>query len=224
MDRKEHSSRFRQMWSYIIVNILRPMVKTIFSWLFAMEFYGIENIPTKGAVIVTPNHVSYIDPLLVALAVKRRFYFMTWNRIFKIPILNSVIDIFGAFPVKLEGPDRNAMKRAQEIIDDGQVLVVFPEGARTRDGILQEFKPGAFRLAARFEVPVVPVTVVGAYRVWPPHKKLPRLTGKIRVYYHEPIFPKSLPKGDLKTKAQMLTEISRERVATTAIDEGRIEG
>jgi 1-acyl-sn-glycerol-3-phosphate acyltransferase len=197
------------LWSFIVVKIVRPVVKVIFSWLFNMEFHGLENLPSSGPVIMTPNHVSYIDPILIGLAVNRRMFFMTWNRMFNIPGFGILIRIFGAFPVKLEGHDHRAFKRANRYLRENQIVVVFPEGGRTRTGKLEHFKPGAFRLALRLGIPIIPVTINGAYQVWPAHERFPRLTGKITIHYHPPIYPEPCSENEMRTSAQEIAHQAR---------------
>lgn len=204
------------MWSLIILNIIRPVVHIILRWLYRMEFHGLENIPREGAVILTPNHISYLDPILVGVAVKRRLFFMTWNRMFDIPVLSQVMSIFGAFPVRLEGHDRTAIKRTNRHLKAGEGVVIFPEGGRTTTGKLDPFKPGAFRLAVRANVPIVPVTINGAYQVWPPKQTLPRLRGKIVIYYHPPIPPAATNTEEaLKARVQEVMAQTRTRIIST---------
>lgn len=194
------------MWSIFVVDILRPLVKAGFQRLYNMEFFGLEHVPPTGPLIVTPNHVSYYDPILVHLAVRRRFYYMAWDKIFEIPVFNSVIRQFGAFPVKLEGHDLSALRRANEVLKAGQLLVIFPEGGRSLTGALDPFRAGAFHLAIRLNVPVLPVAMVGAWEVWPPQRPLPKLRGKIDIYYHAPIYPETLPDLELKERVRHFSD------------------
>jgi 1-acyl-sn-glycerol-3-phosphate acyltransferase len=203
------------LWSLIVVKLVRPVVKVFLTWTFAMEFYGLENLPPEGPLIMTPNHVSYIDPILMGVAVRRRMFFMTWNRMFNIPGFGTLIRIFGAFPLKLEGHDHKAFKRAHRYLRDGQIVVVFPEGGRTTTGKLENFKPGAFRMALRLGIPVVPVTINGAYQVWPPHERFPRLNGKITIQYHPPIYLEGCSENEIRTRALELAHQARVTIAKT---------
>ncbi|MEW6732124.1 MAG: lysophospholipid acyltransferase family protein [Acidobacteriota bacterium] len=201
-------------WSFIVVHVVRPLGQIFFTLLFRMEFHGLENIPREGAIILTPNHVTYMDPVLVGIAVKRRLFFMTWSRLFDIPILSITMRIFGAFPVRLEGHDLSAVRRARAVVRNGKGLVIFPEGGRTTSGKLDPFKMGAFRLAVQLGVPIVPVTINGAYQIWPPKQRLPRLTGKITIHYHPPIPPVSYTKADLKIRTEEVAQQVRISIAS----------
>src|SRR5262245_23233850 len=203
------------LWSLFIVHVVRRFAKAFLGWIYDMEFHGVENIPSEGPIILTPNHVSYLDPIFMGLAVKRRLFFMTWADLFRIPVLSLTMRIFGAFPLKLEGHDRRAFKRAHKHIRAGEGIVIFPEGGRTTTGKLEYFKPGAFRLALKMGTPVVPVTINGAYQVWPPKQTLPNLRGKVVIYYHPPILLKSCSEPDLKVRAVELAGQVRRAVLTT---------
>lgn len=195
------------LWSFLIVNLVRPITQVLFAWMFAMRFYGLENIPHTGPVILTPNHVTYLDPILVSLAVRRRLFYMAWDELFAVPLLGGIMRLFGAFPLKLEGYDLSAIKRAYKHLRNAEALVIFPEGGRTTTGKLDPFKPGAFRLALQLGIPVVPVTIKGAYELWPPHQRLPKLRGEISIHYHPPIIITRADKMDMKTR---MTEISHQ--------------
>ena len=201
-----------KLWSFIIVSWLRPVIKLIFTGLFEMEFYGIENVPLTGPIILTPNHVSYLDPILIALVLKRRLFFMTWAEVFKFPWVGKIAPIFGAFPVKLEGHDLAALRRSQQCLKAGNGLVIFPEGGRSTTGKLEAFKQGAYRLALRLDIPTIPVTINGAYQVWPSHQRWPRLHGKITIHYHKAIMPQDFKDQGLKQAMRDMTEQAEQQI------------
>jgi 1-acyl-sn-glycerol-3-phosphate acyltransferase len=157
---------------------------------FRIEFEGAERVPIEGAVIVAPNHVSYLDPFWVSIPIKRPLRYMTWDRITLLPLLGPLIRAYGAFPVNLEAGDRAAFRRSLEQLRSGGGLVIFPEGARTRTGRMTTFKPGVIRLALAGDVSIVPVTIIGGYRAFSPHHFFPR-PYKLKVVYHNPIKPSS---------------------------------
>ncbi len=151
-----------------------------------IRFYGCENIPDTGPVIIAPNHISYYDPLIVAIGVRREMEFMAWERLFSIPILKRIIRFFGAFPVEISKFDKSAYIDALKALYRGQALMIFPEGKRSFDGKIKKFQLGLARIVFKANAKIVPVTIVGAYEAWPKHKKLP-CPRKISVYYHKPI-------------------------------------
>lgn len=203
--------------------VIRRAVRPFALWwsrrFYDIEFEGLEHIPPTGAAIVTPNHVSYPDPIWITIPFERRIYYMAWDALFKIPVFASLIRVFGAFPVRIEGPDRCAIREALDHLAAGRVLMIFPEGGRTTTGRLLGFKPGAFRLALLTGTPVLPVTIDGAYDVWPPSRVLPKLRGKIRVTYHPLIPVERVPEGidnaELKHRAREIAGLARHSVASS---------
>lgn len=170
------------------LNFLRPFVRFACRVFFRIDFRGQEYIPLEGPLIITPNHVTYADPFWVSIPVRRRIFYMTWNKVFEIPILASLARMLGAFPVRLDAADRAAVERALRLLQKGLAVMIFPEGGRSDDGRLRRFRFGAFRLAIATGAPLLPVTINGGLEVWPRKRLLPR-TGTIRVEFHPPIYP-----------------------------------
>ena len=155
---------------------------------FGLRLRGVEHIPREGAVIIVPNHQTYADPALVSIPVRRRIYYMAWSRLFAIPVFGSLIRILRAFPVQIESSDPKATRDAVRLLQEGHAVMIFPEGERSADGALGRFKPGAFRLAATLDVPILPVTIAGAHEAWPKGRILPR-PGRITITYHPLLKP-----------------------------------
>ena len=184
---------------------------------FKIEFHGEDNIPREGACIITPNHVTYADPIWITIPVRRRVYYMAWDKMFRIPVLGQMMRLFGAFPVSLENVDSSAQREAIDVLKSGRALVIFPEGGRTRTGTLMPFKMGAFRFALTCGVPIVPVTIDGAERVWPIGRFLPR-AGKVTITYHPAIqieqVDENISRQELKQKARELARHAQDVVAS----------
>lgn len=168
---------------------------------FRIEFYGLERVPSDGPVIFAPNHASYLDPIWVSVPLRRRLRYMTWERLFRVPLLAPMMRAFGAFPVKIEVGDRGALRLSREHLESGGALMIFPEGGRTRTGNLMPFKMGVIRLALETRAPIVPVTIIGGYRAFSPWHRLPR-PYKLKVFYHEPIAMKP-PEGGVGMKSYL---------------------
>ena len=199
-----------------LIALLRPVARWFCRILFRIEFHGVENIPREGACIITPNHVTYADPIWITIPIVRRVYYMAWDKPFEIPGLGLLMRMFGAFPVNLDGAaDASAQREAIELLRSGRALVMFPEGGRTKTGKLMPFKMGAFRLALSHGVPIVPVSIIGAERIWPVGQLLPR-PGNLTVTYHPPISVECLPDAsriELKERARQLAKATHDVVA-----------
>ncbi|HEX5832488.1 MAG TPA: lysophospholipid acyltransferase family protein, partial [Pyrinomonadaceae bacterium] len=174
--RKEQprTSSGRSMFPQWALELLRPIV-AFFSRLFwKIEFYGVENVPQRGGVIIAANHQTYIDPFWLSLEIKRPTRYLAWSDAFNWPIVGRCLTWLGAWPLALEGSDPKAIRRSLQWLRDGGAVVIFPEGARgSETGSLERFKAGAVRLALEADVPILPVTIKGGNRVWPKGWRFP---------------------------------------------------
>jgi 1-acyl-sn-glycerol-3-phosphate acyltransferase len=185
---------------------------------FRIRFDGVEHVPPAGPVVLAPNHVSFMDPVLITIPIHRPLHYMTLEPFFRVRGLGSLIRWFRAFPVHEDEVDRTAVRTAIRLLRAGESLVIFPEGGRSPDGSLQPFRPGAFRIALQVDVPVVPVTIAGAWEAWPPHRRWPR-PGRVRITYHPPVTREHLPAAaDRREQPALLAALVRERI-TAALPE-----
>jgi 1-acyl-sn-glycerol-3-phosphate acyltransferase len=181
--------------------------------LLRIRFQGVEHVPQTGPVVITPNHVSFMDPILVTIPVRRPLHYMALEPFFRIRGLGALMRWARAFPVQEGEADGPAVRRALRLLRQGEPLVIFPEGGRSPDGRLQPFRPGAFRLALAADAPVVPVTIVGAFDAWPTGRRFPR-PGRVTIVYHAPLDAKALPPdADRKARPELLMALVRERIA-----------
>jgi len=188
------------------INALRPVVGTFSRLLWGVEHKGVENIPADSGVIIAANHQSYGDPFWLAIAVKRPIRFLAWSEVFSWPVVGKAIGLFGAWPLQVEGSDPSAIRRSLNWLRSGGAVVIFPEGGRgLPDGTMIRMKGGAVRMALEAEVPILPVTIRGASRVWPSNKRLPRL-GKVEITYHPLIRVQQLPGEETRACARRETE------------------
>ncbi len=199
----------------VVITILRPFVWAACRLLFRIEFKGVDNIPLAGACVITPNHFTYADPIWITIPIRRRVYYMAWDKPFRIPVLGPMMRIFGAFPVKLEGTDASAQRAAVDLLNDGKALIVFPEGGRSLSDAIMPFKLGAFRLALAHGAPIVPVTINGGYEIWPVGRLFPR-PGKVRITFHPAVSVEQVPDAsrlELKHRARALAAEVRNVIA-----------
>jgi 1-acyl-sn-glycerol-3-phosphate acyltransferase len=152
-----------------------------------MKVIGRENVPLTGGVMIAGNHVSYLDPPLVGSGCPRMIYFMAEIGLFKNWLFGRMMYSWGAFPVNRGGVDRQAMKKAEELLREGKAVSMFIEGTRSRSGMLQEPQDGVAMLAVRARVPIVPVACIGTDNVMPVNSKKIKIS-QIIVVYGKPIY------------------------------------
>jgi 1-acyl-sn-glycerol-3-phosphate acyltransferase len=143
---------------------------------FSLRSAGSRHMPATGPVLLIANHESYFDPLIVGLAVRRQISYLARKSLFRNPAFAWLIRNLGAVPIDLDGMGREGLQISSDILKEGNPLLIFPEGERSRQGHLQPFKPGMMLILKKCPVPVLPIGIAGAYESFPLHKKLPRMS------------------------------------------------
>lgn len=154
------------------------LVTVLYSLLaFRLHAIGTENVP-NGAVILTPNHASFMDHFFTGGLVRRRVRFMAKSQLYRPGIANFIFGRGGTFPVRRGHHDEEAFTTAFTLLDRGDPVVMYPEGGRSRTGdVGEQARPGVGRLALESGAPVVPVAILGSHHVrnWK-RLKFPRVT------------------------------------------------
>jgi 1-acyl-sn-glycerol-3-phosphate acyltransferase len=147
---------------------------------------GIENVPATGPVIVACNHVSYLDPVALGIALQRPLTYLAKKQLFDIPVLGPIITALGAYPLDREAGGLTALRSAVRVLKEGRCVGIFPEGTRNLTGSAEE-KGGAALLAALSGAPVVPAAIGGTRDA--------KRFARVRVIYGEPIVVKAERRG-----------------------------
>jgi 1-acyl-sn-glycerol-3-phosphate acyltransferase len=142
---------------------------------FRAKIHDADRVPHKGAVVIVSNHASDFDPLIVANCANRPVAFMAKEELFKVPVLSQAITLYGAYPVKRGASDRQALRSALASLENGWATGIFLQGTRTPDGKITEPKLGAALIAAKSQVPLLPISIWGTNSILPKGAKLPRL-------------------------------------------------
>lgn len=152
-----------------IFSLVPEFLMRFMVWLLTLAMYRIdvrgveENIPDEGPALVVCNHVGYMDALILAGAIPRPVKFVTYYKIYRLPIMNWVFRAAGAIPIAGSKEDPELMRRAFERIDEalaaGEIVGIFPEGGLTSDGDVATFRPGVEKILATRAVPVVPMAL-----------------------------------------------------------------
>lgn len=161
----------------IFYKIVRVLVKFFFFFVFRIKVHGKENMPSSGGAVVAINHKSNWDVPIAGIYAPRQLGFMAKAELFKNKILSWLFTSLGAFPVQRGKGDIGAIKSALLRLRNGDIVAMFPEGKRVKNGETSKAKPGAVMLATRANVPVVPIKLTGNYKWF----------SKIDIYIGKPI-------------------------------------
>jgi 1-acyl-sn-glycerol-3-phosphate acyltransferase len=155
---------------------LRFAVRALFRALFRFTVVGSERLPRAGAAVIVSNHVSWLDPIILPLALPRKPAFLAMQELWRMPGVRLVMQAWGrlAIPLNREAVDAAALRRALQALKDGAWLIVFPEGGISPDGRLRPFHRGAALLAARARAPLVPIAITGTSDALPLGRVIPR--------------------------------------------------
>ena len=147
--------------------LMRFIVWILTHTIYKIKKTGLENIPESGSAIVICNHVSFMDALIIFGSVHRPVKFVMYYKIFNIPFFKYMFNAGGAIPIASKKEDQkifeNAFIKMEKYLNDGEIVVIFPEGAITKDGELQEFKPGILKILEKNPVPVIPSYLSGLW-------------------------------------------------------------
>ncbi len=166
--------------------------------LTRVRLEGLENIPEDGPVLAICNHASNADGvLLIAYIVPRFGRRMRWpgkEEAMHWPVLGWGMRQNGVFGIRRGAGDLEAFKLARNVLDEGGVLTIFPEGTRSPDGALRDAKEGATVLAVRSGAPILPIAIIGSQRFWPKGKLFPRPGRRMTIRVGQP-FVLHMPRG-----------------------------
>lgn len=191
-----------------------------FAGLLIRLFYkhksiGTENLP-PGKAVIAPNHVSFLDPPIIGVSSPLPVHFFARSTLFDGKILGPIITRLNTHPIEYGDQELKAIKIACRLLKDEKKVVLFPEGERSVNGELGEFKGGAVRIAAREHAPIIPTYIGGAFEVWPRVRSKPRLKGHTLCVFGKPLHPKDYAHLPKKEGMEKLNEDLKAAVAKLA--------
>ena len=176
-------SRKKRLFYYLA----RFPVNLFFMIFYGVRFYGRNNLPESGGVVLISNHQSHFDPPLIAAGLRRRLNFLARKSLFKFKPFAWLIDMLDAIPLDKEGIGFAGIMESLKRLKNGEAILVMPEGERTWDGEIAPFLPGSLVLAQRTKSAILPVAISGCYEAFPRTKRFPKLWGRFRVVYGKPL-------------------------------------
>jgi 1-acyl-sn-glycerol-3-phosphate acyltransferase len=158
--------RTQQVIRNIVYLTVRGFFIAVAKILFRFETHGSEYIPASGSAIIASNHASYLDPPFIGMAASRPIFYFAKAELFR-SVFGAVLRYVNAVPVNRDHLDLKTLKTILDILNSGNVIVMFPEGTRSATGELQPAKPGVGMIAYHARVPVIPAYISGSHEVLP---------------------------------------------------------
>ena len=201
--------------NYLFINkitysfISNFIVFPIFKLLFRGELVGVNNVPDKSSFIIVSNHGSLLDPPFLGHALGRKVSFMAKQELFKIPLLSSIIKACGAYPVKRGLVDKNSIILASKKLFNNEIIGIFIDGTRQKDGFVNKPKNGAALIASKTKKLLLPVAIINSHRLVRFKFFLP-FFNKVIIRIGKPInYPLSTSKADItETTIKLKNEIN----------------
>jgi len=169
-----------------LYSITRTLLTPPLKVFFRAHWHGAEHVPLDGGVVLACNHLSNLDPVLLAAGCPRHISYLAKIELFRVPVLGQLIPRYGAIPLRRSASDPDAIRLAECVLERQQVLALFPEGTRSRDGQLKPFRFGAARLALKYNVPLVPAAIVGTDQAMPTGAHFPQRT-RVHIAFAPPL-------------------------------------
>lgn len=177
--------------------------------LYNIEVSGLDNIPNDTNFIISSNHASYLDPVWILSALGDEFVLnqkYACLAVIHTMKTKKIFEILNCIPVDRDGNTHPAMRRVDILLKEGYNMIIFPEGARSRDGSMLPFKQGVSKLSIDNNVPIIPVRINGGFEIFPRHIKKPRRKDdnnekfKLEIIIGSPIWPQMMDVSELTDK------------------------
>ncbi len=168
---------------------LRTVIQPLAKRAWKVEVEGFDRLPLSGAAILCPNHISFLDSALLMVLSPRNISFIGKSEYMDSWKTRWFFPKVGMIPVDRSGGEKShaALDAAERVLRRGELFGIYPEGTRSRDGMLYKGHTGAARLALKVGCPIYPVGIVGTSDIQPPDSPLPRLGGTVKISVGRPI-------------------------------------
>lgn len=188
-------------------NGLRVIVRITAVGFFRARTFGANLVPAEGPVLLLCNHQSNLDPVLVGMSCERHLHYLARETLFDIPWLRGLMLSLNAIPIDRDGSGLAGLKATMKVLKQGRIVLLFPEGTRTKDGEVHRLKPGFCTLARRCKATLVPVAIEGAFDSWPRGTSLPK-PHPVSIVFGKPISPERVV--EIKTDPELVQAVETE--------------
>lgn len=202
----------------IVYNIFYNLAKFLARFFFSMKVVHPERLVEEGPLLIAVNHSSYFDPPLAGICFRRGVYYLARKTLLKWPFFGPLFPAMNVIPVERDGNDMSALREVVKKVREGNAIVLFPEGTRSKDGQLQPARAGIGLIIAKTRAPVLPMRIFGAYESFPKGSKKLHFT-PITVVVGEPIYftPEELEPSSRETY-QRLSDRVMEGIAALKLE------
>jgi 1-acyl-sn-glycerol-3-phosphate acyltransferase len=202
-----HPTRRNIVWS-----MLQFGMRLVFGFWLRCQYRGLENLPRTGGGLVLVNHQSFLDPLLVGVPLQRPVSYLARDSLFPVPVVGWVLRETYVMPISRDSASTASIRNALARMNHGFLVGVFPEGTRSSDGSVGDFKPGFISLIRRARVPVYPVGIAGAHEAMP-RGGLRLLPRTVRIVFGSPLDPDVVRTLSSKGREEELVQFAQRAVA-----------
>lgn len=143
----------------------RVLTRVLLFLLTRWRVKGKENIPSQGPLLIVVNHLNLADPPIIGVSVNRKAIFLAKEELFRSRFSGYIVRNYGAFPVRRRGMNKEALRKAGELLAQGMALIMFPEGGRSKGAQLESAYSGSTLIAARSGVPILPIGITGTEKI-----------------------------------------------------------
>lgn len=149
----------------MLYRILKGILKPIFSVLYSVKVEGRDHLPKGGPLIICANHISAIDPIILAISLPYMIYSMAKAELFKVKLFGYFLNKVGVFPVKRGEADLKSIKTSLKLLKEKKIMGMFPEGTRNKTGDIKA-EPGIAMIAVKAQAPVLPIAIISDYKLF----------------------------------------------------------
>jgi 1-acyl-sn-glycerol-3-phosphate acyltransferase len=181
-----------------MIEIIKFISRLVIGVLFRVEHINIEKIPNEGSGILCANHVSDVDMFFIGCKLKRLIRYMAKEELFQKLLIGKLIKYFGAFPVRRGAGDIGAIRKALDLLKEGHIIGIFPEGTIRKKNMKLNAKPGPALIAMKSGAKIIPVKIEGKIGLF----------SKIKIIYGNPYYLRF--EKDRKYKSKELSQISQD--------------
>lgn len=183
--------------------------KLLFKIYFRWEIYGVSNVPRKGPALITSNHASFLDPVLIGTSLPMAIHYLARSTLFKNKLITWILKTVHAIPIDRERGGMAGLKTILEQLHQDCIINLFPEGTRSRDGKLQKAQTGIGLAVIKSEALVIPTRIFGSFEAYSRKDLFPK-PQKIIIRYGTPLDFKELRQESKTCTKERLREIYKE--------------